>query len=95
MNTVDGLEALKRAIISLKATKRALFTNYIELTSNVKIGVKGYKIYSKTTPIKTTQACRVGNQYDFIDKKTIHVGVVSLLCTICLYRDINLELGHW
>ncbi|CDO57249.1 similar to Saccharomyces cerevisiae YMR284W YKU70 Subunit of the telomeric Ku complex (Yku70p-Yku80p) [Geotrichum candidum] len=75
MNTVDGLGELKNAISALKAIKRALFTNYIELTPGVKIGVKGYKIYSKTMPVKTTQACRVGNQYRFVERKSINVGV--------------------
>jgi ATP-dependent DNA helicase 2 subunit 1 len=90
INTVNELEGLKNAISALKAVKRALFTNYIELTPSVKIGVKGYKIYSKTTPVKTTQACRVGNQYDFVERKSINVGVVSLHHFICLYHDINL-----
>lgn len=90
MNTVDGLGELKNAISALKAIKRALFTNYIELTPGVKIGVKGYKIYSKTMPVKTTQACRVGNQYRFVERKSINVGVVSLHDFIYLYHDINL-----
>lgn len=99
--SVTAIQNLKNTINSLNIPKRAVLTNYIELSAKVSIGVKAYKLFSSQSPVKMTSICRFNEKLEFVERKSIAVALVcilvpeSVVCETKLLTSLRKQERHW
>lgn len=77
-HSAADINNLKHTINSLNSPKRAILTNFIELSPKILIGVKAYKLFASQSPAKMASICRVQDKLEFVDRRTLAVAVVCI-----------------
>lgn len=91
---MDVVQNLKDAISSLTSAKRAVLTNFIELSPKISIGVKAYKLFSTQMPTKLSSICKINGKLELVERQTLSVAVVCLMAVMTILK-FSQAAGNW